>query len=361
MKKSIITASIAAVIAASVVGSASACSSVSAMTDYGTLVARSLDWDSHVEARAKIIPAGYQIVSNAPSYKTQATWTTKYKTMSISDVPIFAGTAFDAINDQGLSVHGQYQEDSKPFLALHKNHDNGAPAVNNGLLTTFLTSNYKNVEEAIAGLNNGEWQPAFSDPMMAMDHLVPGHFNLRDADGNVALIQLNAGGKLKVWRGSANDELRFVTNEPLFQEHIEFAKDYKRTASGKELPADYSPLSRYVRGLHHAEQQDYKGMSYQQTMAAQLLAFHSAVAIPQSVQAPTVDGPNIAGDAGVFPTFFTLQYNLNNGDTVYSDLYEGQQIKFNFTEVEVDKAPVCADLSEQAHNAQTTPTFGQCR
>ncbi|QYJ96715.1 linear amide C-N hydrolase [Shewanella alkalitolerans] len=360
MKKSIVAASIVALMTIGAVQTASACSSVSATTDYGTLVARSLDWDVHVEARAKIIPAGVEISSKAPSYKTQATWTTKYKTMSLSDNPIFHGTAYDAINDQGLSVHGQYQEASKPFLTMHKDNDNGAPAVNNGLLATYITSNYKTVAEAIDGLDKGEWQPAFSDPLMDMDHLVPAHFNLRDNEGNVALIQLNAGGKLKVWRGSTNDELRFVTNEPLFQDHLEFSKTIDRSALGTKLPADYSPLSRYVRGLHHAESQDFKNMTYQQTMAAQLLAFHSAVAIPQSVQAPFVDGPKIAEEGGVFPTFFTVQYNLKNGDTVYSDLYEGHQIKFNFAEVSVGKEPVCANLSVDAHEGRAAPTFGKC-
>ncbi|WP_428774565.1 linear amide C-N hydrolase, partial [Vibrio sp.] len=240
MKKTVIAASIATIATVGAIATASACSSVSAMTDYGTLVARSLDWGEHVEARAKIIPAGYAMESKAPSYKTQAKWTTKYKTMSMSDEPIFAGTAYDAVNDQGLSVHGQYQEASAPFMEQHKDNDNGAPAVNNGLLATFIASNYKTVEEAINGLDNGEWQPAFSDPLMEMDHTVPAHFNLRDNAGNVALIQLNEGGKLKVWRGSANDELRFVTNEPLFQDHLEFKKTVEFNPSGTKLPADYS-------------------------------------------------------------------------------------------------------------------------
>lgn len=360
MKTKVIAASIATIATVGAITTASACSSVSATTDYGTLVARSLDWDTAVEAQAKIIPAGYDMESNTPSYKNAAKWTTQYKTMSLYDNPIFAGTAYDAANDQGLSVHGQYQEASKPFLELHKNHDQGAPAVNNGQLATYIASNYKTVAEAITGLENGEWQPAFSDPLMKMDHLVPSHFNIRDAQGNVALIQLNAGGQLKVWRGSANDELRFVTNEPLFQDHLEFSKNIERDPAGRNLPADYSPLSRYVRGLHHAENQSYEGMTYQQTMAAQLQAFHSAVAIPQSIMAPSVDGPKITDEAGVFPTFFTTQYNLNNGDFVYSDLYEGQQVKFNFTEIEVGSKPVCANLTELAKNAVTTPTFGQC-
>ncbi|MXR68697.1 linear amide C-N hydrolase [Shewanella sp. JBTF-M18] len=360
MKTSIVAASIAALMTIGAVQTASACSSVSATTDYGTLVARSLDWGVAVEARAKIIPAGIEVSSNAPSYKTQATWTTKYKTMSLSDNPIFHGTAYDAINDQGLSVHGQYQEASAPFLAMHKDNDDGAPAVNNGLLATYITSNYKTVAEAIDGLDKGEWQPAFSDPLMDMDHLVPAHFNLRDNEGNVALIQLNAGGKLKVWRGSTNDELRFVTNEPLFQDHQKFSKTVDRSALGTKLPADYSSLSRYVRGLHHAESQDFKDMSYQQTMAAQLLAFHSAVAIPQSVMVPTVDGPQILNEGGVFPTFFTVQYNLKNGDTVYSNLHEGQQVKFNFTDVKVGDQPVCSNLTVESQDGNSTPTFGKC-
>ncbi|MCG9739899.1 linear amide C-N hydrolase [Shewanella insulae] len=360
MKKSIVAASIVALMTIGAVQTASACSSVSATTDYGTLVARSLDWEVAVEARAKIIPAGVELNSKAPSYKTQASWTTKYKTMSLSDNPVFHGAAYDAINDQGLSVHGQYQDASAPFLPLHKDNDNGAPAINNGQLATYLTSNYKTVEEAINGLDNGEWQPAFSDPLMDMEHLVPAHFNLRDNEGNVALIQLNAGGELKVWRGSTNDELRFVTNEPLFQDHLKFSKQIERDAAGTKLPADYSSLSRYARGLHHAEHQSFKGMTYQQTMAAQLLAFHSAVAIPQSIMAPSVDGPQILNEAGAFPTFFTVQYNLKNGDTVYSDLHEGQQVKFNFAEVEVGKEPVCANLSFSAHEGHATPVFGLC-
>ncbi|UPQ89463.1 linear amide C-N hydrolase [Vibrio sinaloensis] len=361
MKKSIIAIAIAASATAGIVSTASACSSVSAITDHGTLTMRSMDWAVPVEAIAKVTPVGTTMVSDSPSYKTQATWKTKYHTVSLYDENIFKGTAYDAFNDQGMSVHGQYMEASEPFLELHKNNDNGAPAVDNGQLATFIASNYKNVDEAITGLDKGEWQPAYSDLMMGMTHLVPAHFNIRDKEGNVALIQLNANGELKVWRGSANDNLRFVTNEPLYQEHIEYLNEVSPNMTANNVPADYSSLNRYVRGLHHAKGQSFEGLNYQQTMAAQRLSFHSAVAIPLDLDVPAEPRNGKGAESmGVFPTFFTTQYNLNTGDVVHDNLYDGQLIKFNLEDTKNTKVELCANLTQQSEKGEFVPKFEAC-
>lgn len=365
MNKSIIATVIAAMAAVGVVNTATACSSVSAMTGHGTLVMRSMDWDQDqkVEAIAKVFPVGTALQADAPSYQNQAKWETKYHVVSLSDDNIFHGTAYDSANDQGLNVHGQYQEDSRAFLTQHKDNDNGVPAINLGMLTVYIASNYTTVDEAIKGLQNGEWQPAFSDPLMTgmdAEHLVPAHFNLRDRDGNVALIQLNEGGKLKVWRGSANDDLRFVTNEPLFQEHIEYKKLASVDETANNMSADYSSLNRYVRGLHHAEKQTFEGLNYNQTMAAQRLSFNSSVVIPLDIQ--VTQDPRNSGDAfGLFPTFFATQYNLNTGDVVHDNLYDGALIKFNINDTKELTKISCANLTQQSAEGEFVPSFGQCQ
>ncbi|MDN2480788.1 linear amide C-N hydrolase [Vibrio agarivorans] len=365
MKKSFIATAIAAIATVSVINTATACSSVSAMTEHGTLVMRSMDWDQDqkVEAIAKVYPVGSELKANAPSYKKQAAWKTKYHVVALTDDNIFHGTAYDSANDHGLNVHGQYQESSGPFLKLHKNNDAGVPAINLGMLSVFITSNYANVDEAINGLERGEWQPAFSDPLMeGMDaeHLVPAHFNLRDRDGNVALIQLNEGGELKVWRGSANDDLRFVTNEPLYQDHIEYKKQVNVDDTANNMPADYSSLNRYVRGLHHAKNQTFEGLGYNQAMAAQRLAFNSAVAIPLDIQ--VTQDPRESGESfGLFPTFFATQYNLNTGDIVHDNLYDGALMKFNLNETKGMTQISCANLTQQSASGEYVPSFGQCQ
>lgn len=365
MNKKLIVTAIAAMFTMGAIETATACSSVSAVTDHGTLVIRSMDWDQDqkVEAIAKAYPIGTRLEATTPSYQQAAKWTTKYHVVSLTDNHIFHGTAYDSSNDQGLNAHGQYQEASSPFLAVHKDTDTGVPAINLGMLTLFITSNYANVAEALQGLNNGEWQPAFSDPLMAgmdPDHLVPAHFNLRDRDGNVALIQLNAGGELKVWQGSATDDLRFVTNEPLYQDHVLYNQSVNVDETANNMPADYSSLNRYVRGLHHAKKQTFAGLNYNQTMAAQRLAFNSAVAIPLDIQ--VTEDPRESGDSfGLFPTFFATQFNLTTGDVVHDNLYDGALIKFNIDDTKAFTEVRCANLTEQSAAGLHTPSFGQCQ
>lgn len=322
MKKSILTAAIAATFFAGIATTAEACSRLVTETDYGTILIRSADWESTApfDGHARIFPVNSQreMRGSAAEYKNaMRSWRTKYHSVSFEEHGAFAQLSGQAVNDQGLSVMALSQHASEHFLADHQKHDNGAPAVNVSDLATYIAENYASTAEVKAALDKGEFQIAWSSAPNGMEAPAPLHFSVVDKAGQILLIQLNQGGVEQYYQGDSKSDLRVKTNDPLQQSHREYMQQFDLTDAkvAASMPWGINPKDRNARLLAISEHFDFSGLSYNQTLGRIKLSFDNAAAVPFGIEDPATGKD--------YPSYFSFQFNLDNGDIWFRSMLTG--------------------------------------
>ncbi|MGY5453020.1 linear amide C-N hydrolase [Agarivorans sp. MS3-6] len=340
MKKSIITLAIIASTSLGLVGTSNACSRLIADTpSHGITVARSYDWGgSELQSIAEVQPVGTSRTTKAvPEYKNPASWTVKYQTMSFTEVETFHNTTGEAINTEGLSASLLYQNPSKAFIKDVK--DDGSAAVHMSDIVPFLVEQFATVEEVVEFFEAGNFQTAWTTGIGGHQHGF--HFSVQDKSGDIALFQLNAGGKMVMHRGDVNSDLRVMANAPLQQDHRTYMKDFDMNDS-TTLPSSISSADRNVRGMYatantkfvdaNAEWVDVRGK-----MKAM---FDFGNKVPQDLVDPTNDES--------YTTWETYVYNLNSGDVTYYNEGNASQVSLSMSDVAEFTQPMCADIYTQA-------------
>ncbi|NKF49005.1 linear amide C-N hydrolase [Shewanella sp. WXL01] len=345
---------IAAIAVASIasVSAANACSRLimDGGETHGVTVARSFDWGgSELQSIAKAYPAGVAVEAyKVPEYKNPASWTVKHHTVDYVEVETFHGTSGEAINDKGLSASLLYQNPSVEFVKDAA--DNGAPTVHMSQIVNFLVTQFATVDEAVNAFEAGEFQTAWKTGIGGHQHGF--HFSVQDKSGDIALFQLNEGGKMVVHRGDINSDLRVMANMPLRQDILEHAKKFDLNKA-EELPSDISSPSRYIRGYHattHAKL-DPKA-DWVDTRGKMKGIFDFGNKVPQDLIDPT-NGESYA-------TWETYIYNLETGDTTYYNEGNGSQININFAQTKAFTEPMCADMFKQARAGEKI-SWGECK
>lgn len=349
MKKSIIAMSI---VAASTFQIANACTTWVTDTTHGTTVIRSVDWGTKLGGVAHALPKGTQQQSDdVKGYKQAASWTVKYQTMNIEEYESFHGAAISAINaESGLSVNGQYMEDSKPFLSLHQ--DSGAPAVALANVASYIASNFATAEEAKTALENGQFQIAWAAGLAGAEHGV--HFSVQDKNNNKLLIQLGEGGKQKMYFNDA--DLRSMTNAPLQDQHRDYVKDLDMQSSDTimKMSAHISSKERNARLLYMSDKVDLmdKSLSYEQVEGKMLGIFDRAVLVPQDL----IDPDN----GETYATWISYLYNFEQGTFKFRNHETYNDIRLNLEDVKVTTTEMCADLVEQADAGYQEVKWSAC-
>ncbi len=358
MKKVLLSTTIAALFATTMGAAinAEACSRLVTETQYGTMLMRTADWVSTApfDGHMSVFPVGTErtMRGQVAEYQQAMTkWQTKYHTLSIEEHGAFSGLSGQTSNEKGLSVMALSQHDSEPYLAQHK--DNGAPAVNTADVVSFITERYATTAEVKAALDNGEFQIAWASAPNGMEHAAPLHYSVVDADGNIMLIQLVKGGEQKIYLGDAESDLRVKTNDPLQEKHREYMQqfDLKDPSVATKMPWSIGGLERNSRLLAMSTHMDLEGLSYTETVARQKGTFDAAALVPFGVQDPKTGED--------YPSFFSMQYNLDNGDIWFRSLMSGKEIKFNLEDTKHFKTPMHADIMAQVDKGAQTITWSK--
>ncbi|WP_406609820.1 linear amide C-N hydrolase [Agarivorans sp. JK6] len=345
-------AAIAAVSLASVVTTASACSRLimDGGDTHGVTVARSFDWGgSELQSIVKAHPAGTAVKAyEVPEYKNAASWTVKHHTVDYVEVETFHGTSGEAINDKGLSASLLYQNPSVEFVKDAA--DNGAPAIHMSQIVNYLVTQFATVEEAVNAFEANEFQTAWKTGIGGHQHGF--HFSVQDKSGNIALFQLNEGGKMIVHRGDITSDLRVMANMPLRQDILAHAEKFDLNKA-EELPSDISSASRYLRGYHvTANAKLDPKADWVDTRGKMKGFFDFGNKVPQDLIDPT--------NAESYATWETFIYNLETGDTTYYNEGNGSQLNISFAETKTFTKQMCADMFQQARAGETI-TWGECQ
>ncbi|MDK3075743.1 linear amide C-N hydrolase [Sedimentitalea sp. JM2-8] len=348
-KTTVITAVLAAAMTTTAL-SANTCSRLVTDTEYGTLLIRSADWVSSApfDAQVSVFPEGRarQMRGEVDGYANAfSNWTTKYHTISFEEHGAFSGLSGQTVNDQGLSAMALSQGGSKPFIEQQR--DNGAPAVNIVDVTTFIAENYATTAEVKDALDNGDFQLAWAAPVAGIGHTADLHFSVVDKQGQILLIQLGESGVVNTYLDDSSSDLSVKTNDPLLPEQREYNAQYDLTnaKAASSLPWGITGKDRYARLLAMSEQFDLGGLSYEQVAARQEVAFDVSAVVPFGIQDPATSED--------FPTFFTMQFNLDNGDVAFRSMMTASKITFNIEDTKEFKVPMHAKIQKQADNGAT--------
>lgn len=347
MKKRTVTTLITALAVTSALGlatHANACSRLVTETEYGTLTMRSADWVSTApfNAHVSVFPVGSKrtMRGEVQEYENAyAQWVTKHHTVSFEEHGAFNGLSGHVINDKGLNVMGLSQGDSSPYLAQHK--DNGAPAINTADLATFIAENYATTAEVKAALDNKEFQIAWASAANGLPGPADLHFSVVDKNGQILLIELEENGIEKYSLGDSKSDLRVKTNDPFQAEHRRYLAqfDLKDPRVASAMPWGIGSKERYARLLALSEHMKLDGLSYAEAVGRQKSSFDSAVLVPFGIQ-----DPNTGED---YPTYFTVQFNLDNGDIWFRSMRTGREAYFNIDQTKGFKKPMHADIMDQ--------------
>lgn len=346
----IATIAIAAASIATVAGTANACSRITLDTPHGVSTVRSLDWGTQLGNVSQVNPVGVKNASEAPSYKKAMEWTTKYHAIAQMEWDVFHGVASDAINSEGLAASLLYMADSAPFIADYK--DSGAPAVSFLDVIRYITESYATTEEAVEAFNNNEWQIAWQDGLHGTQHGL--HISIQDKSGDIALLQLNQGGEMVVYRGDVDSDLRVMANSPLQQDHREYVEKVNLDdLTAKGIPSSISSLDRNLRGLFNTKHVTFEeGKTWGQTRGKLLSTYNAGNLIPQDLIDPA--------NGETYATWTQFTYNHENGDFLFTNYDTRAQIGYNFADTLEFTTPMCADVVEQANNGDREVTWGKC-
>jgi choloylglycine hydrolase len=345
---------IAAMAIVSIVGigqTANACSRITLDTPHGVSTVRSLDWGQQLGNVTQVNPIGIKRVSTeTPNYENNMSWTTQYHSVAQMEYEVFGGVTSDAINIKGLAASLLYLADSAPFIADYQ--DTGAPAVSLMDVIAYITETYATTEEAVTAFNNNEWQIAWKDGLHGTQHGL--HISIHDRAGDIALLQLNEGGKMILHRGDVASDLRVMANAPLQQEHRAYVAEVDLSdLSAKDVPTSISSLDRNLRGLFHTSHVKFaEDKSWAQTRGKLLSTFNAGNLVPQDLVDP-VNGETYA-------SWTQFVYNHENGDFLFTNYDTREQIGYKFSDTLKYTETVCGDTVKQASEGKSTVTFSTC-
>ncbi|MCG9582366.1 linear amide C-N hydrolase [Vibrio tubiashii] len=341
---------IAAASLASLAGTATACSRITLDTPHGVSTVRSLDWGEQLGNVSQVNPVGIENVSETPSYEKAMTWTTKYHAIAQMEWDVFHGVASDAINSEGLAASLLYMADSAPFIDDYQ--DSGAPALSFLDVIRYITETYATTEEAVKAFNNNEWQIAWKDGLHGNQHGL--HISIEDKSGDIALLQLNEGGKMVVHHGDVNSDLRVMANSPLKQVHrANAAKVDFDDLAAKDIPSSISSADRSLRGLFNTKHVQFdEKASWAQTRGKLLSTYNTGNLIPQDLIDPT--------NNETYATWTQFVYNHENGDFLFTNYDTRAQIGYNFNDTLAFTETMCANTVKQAEEGLREVVFGKC-
>ncbi|MGF1748568.1 linear amide C-N hydrolase [Vibrio cionasavignyae] len=353
MNKKIIVLALAAATTNIMTTTANACSRITLDTPYGVSQVRTLDWGEKLGTVAIVTPVGTAVTTKAvPSYGNSASWTVKYPTLNLEEREVFVDTSGEAINSEGLSASTLYLYDSQAFIKDYK--DTGAPAVNWGDAAAFMAQNFKTVQEAVSAFNANEFQFAWADGIHGTQHGL--HISVQDKSGDIALFELNDGGKMVVHRGSVNDKMRVMANAPLQQFHDANAEkigDLAVLENGHKIGSTISSPERMLRGLYNSEHIRFSPQAtWAQTEGKLQSTFDAGNLVPQDIIDPA--------NGETYATWIQYTYNLENGSFKMRNMDTYSDIRINLHELASINTVSCADLVEQAE-VSGTATFTPCK
>lgn len=251
----------AALISASLVGTAEACTSFVLNAEDGAVVyGRTMEWGAFdLQSRLSIAPRGHAYSGVMPDGSSAMTFENKYGFVSIDAIK--KDIATDGMNEKGLVVGVLYHPGTAEYNEVDLNQAD--KTVSSQMLANYILGQFETVEQVAEGLKDIRVielaEAAFGG------HPIPLHWTVVDANNNRIVVEY-LDGELKVFE----NKIGVMTNSPSFDWHQNNLRNYVHlttesrskvtiegvditpTGAGTEflgLPGDYTPPSRFIRAV----------------------------------------------------------------------------------------------------------------
>ena len=121
---------------------------------------------------------------------------------------------------------------------------------------------------------------------------------------------------------------------------------------GQNLPSSISSPDRNLRLLWVSDQQQFEGLTKQQTMAVMQQSFDNAAGVPADLIDPT--------NGATYRTWVGFKHFLEDGSVTVRGYDTATEISFTLEDTKAFDGPVCADLIQQASDGNATVEWGAC-
>jgi len=221
-----------------------ACMDVAILSKEKTILATSRSMEFTYEMHSSVV----KMPKNSASLiqrKEDTKWDNKYGYLFINGLHIDYAIA-DGMNEKGLSFAALWYPDAQ---YVSPNEVKGRKAVSNVRFGHWVLGNFDNINDLKTALKD----------IAIVNESVEGkvftlHYVIHDADGKSIVIEYDKG-KMNVYDNVTN----IVTNAPSYPWHVSNVDNYRYLIDRRQdntsakmlggLPGDYSPASRFIRGV----------------------------------------------------------------------------------------------------------------
>jgi choloylglycine hydrolase len=164
-------------------------------------------------------------------------WTSAHGSLAAT---VYGLGTVDGINERGLAVHALYLKSTDVGP-----RDTTLPGLHTGLWAQYLLDRAATVSEALSLMEGVQLVMVGANGFDATLHLA-----IEDADGDSAILELEAG-RLVVHHGR---EFTLMTNDPTYDEQLDLLskQDFSHPSRDMPLPGNVNPVDRFQRAAYYA-------------------------------------------------------------------------------------------------------------
>ena len=302
--KKVVLSSVTAISLLSI--NAQACTRVMCVDDERVITARSMDWKKNIPTSLWVFPRGMN--KDGGIAKKTLNWTSKYG--SVVAVGYNAVTA-DGMNEKGLVANllwlseAKYGYSNKTSLSI-------------GAFAQYVLDNYANVEEAVKGLKETDFQvkpaslpgnqitlpagtpiPTGKGTIVKLEKAFPiplptsMHLAISDASGDSAVVEFIKGEMVI----SHSKKYKVLTNSPTFEKQLAINSYWKEVGGNAMLPGTHRPADRFVRSTFYTDhpvtgKQSQLYANDEKMTVAKAFSIIREASVPLGVSIPLVTLPN---------------------------------------------------------------------
>ena len=258
---------------------------------FAVLTGRSMDWPESTQPLIVAFPKGRArdgglLLTEVVVPDNPLRWTSTHGSLATT---VYGLGTVDGINERGLAVHALYLKSTDVGP-----RDPGLLGLHTGLWAQYLLDQAATVPEALELMDGVQLVMVGANGHDATLHLA-----IEDADGDSAILELEAG-KLVVHHGR---EFTLMTNDPTYDEQLALLskQDFSHPSRDMPLPGNVNPVDRFQRAAY------YSALLPEPTGERQAVA--SVLAVMRNVSVP-FGAPY--GEFGVYNTEYRTVSDTTN-------------------------------------------------
>lgn len=277
--------------------SSEACTRVMSVEGDRVITSRSMDWKRNFPTNLWIFPRGMDKVGDLG--KDPIKWTSKYGSV--------VAVGYNAVTVDGMNEKGLVANELWETAAKYGESNNSTISV--GAFAQYILDNYKNVNEAVKGLEHLSFQITsaslpdnkikipkgttipFTHRILPIDITInlptSMHIAISDSTGDSAIVEfmedeLTMKGKMVIHHSS---KYKVMSNSPTFDKQLAINEYWQDIGGNAMLPGTHRPADRFVRASFYTEN-PIKGNKGKVYIENEKMAIAKAFSIIREVSVP---------------------------------------------------------------------------